>query len=279
MTRSGVRDMVLLTLGWAELPLSVSIDGAPADQRIVEPVPGVLLLVDGGWLLLDTGFNSALLRDPALRRRFHGNPRSRAVLPGPGEPLDEALSQAGIDIADVRAVGLSHLHHDHAGGLRHFTGVPVHCQRRELEFGLSTAAERHAVFRIDFDDPRHDWQLADGDTEIAPGVTAVLTAGHTPGHQSFVVDLDDSVGGGGFVLAFDAADLTRNIEEEVSVGGRVQASPEECVEQVRRLKSLAAARGYPLVPGHDPVVWPSLTRQVADRFGRPAAASPELLGG
>jgi N-acyl homoserine lactone hydrolase len=104
--------------------------------------------------------------------------------------------------------------------------------------------------------------------EIAPGVTAVLTAGHTPGHQSFVVDIDDSVGGGGLVLAFDAADLTENIVEEVSIGGRVDASPEECVEQVRRLASLAAGRGYPLVPGHDPQVWPRLTRETAERFGR-----------
>jgi N-acyl homoserine lactone hydrolase len=47
-------------------------------------------------------------------------------------------------------------------------------------------------------------------------VTAVLTAGHTPGHQSFVVDFDDSVGGGGLVLAFDAADLAaENIEHEL----------------------------------------------------------------
>jgi glyoxylase-like metal-dependent hydrolase (beta-lactamase superfamily II) len=148
----------------------------------------------------------------------------------------------------------------------------VHCQRRELEFGLSDEAEQHAIYRIDFDDPRHDWRLADGDVEIAPGVTAVLTAGHTPGHQSFVVDFDDSVGGGGLVLAFDAADLAvENIEQELPIGGRVYATPEECVEQVRRLKSIAAARGYPLVPGHDPLVWPALTRETAERFGRSPA--------
>ena len=35
-----------------------------------EPVPGVLLQTDGGWVLLDTGFNTALVRDPALYRRF-----------------------------------------------------------------------------------------------------------------------------------------------------------------------------------------------------------------
>jgi hypothetical protein len=67
-----------------------------------------------------------------------------------------------------------------------------------------------------------------------------------------VVDLDESVGAGGYVFAFDAADLTENIEQDVSIGGRVDATPEECVEQVRRLKAIAAERGYPLIPGHDP---------------------------
>jgi glyoxylase-like metal-dependent hydrolase (beta-lactamase superfamily II) len=74
------------------------------------------------------------------------------------------------------------------------------------------------------------------------------------------------------VLAFDAADLAvENIEQELPIGGRVYATPEECVEQVRRLKSIAAARGYPLVPGHDPLVWPALTRETAERFGRSPA--------
>lgn len=271
MGERGVREIVLLTLGWEDLPKAVSVEGADPAMRMREPVPGILLLCDGGWVLLDTGFNTALMRDAGLRRRYHGNPVHTAILPGPGEPLEEALAHAGIELADVHAVGLSHLHLDHAGGLRHFTGRPVHCQRRELEFGLSDRAEQHAVYRIDFDDPAHDWRLADGDVQIAPGVTAVSTPGHTPGHQSFVVDLDDTVGGGGFVFAFDAADLTENIEDDVSIGGRVDATPAECVEQVRKLKSLATQRGYTLVPGHDPVVWPALTHTLSQRFGRTAA--------
>lgn len=265
-----MRRVVPLTLGWVDLPRSVSIDGAPVGERLVEPVPAVLLLCDGGWLLLDTGFNPALIRDPQLRRRFHGDPDFRPILPGPGEPLEEALAGAGIGLDDIAAVAVSHLHYDHAGGLRHFAGrVPVHAQRAEVEYGLGPhpGAEREGIYRIDYDDPALDWRLADGDCDLAPGVRAVLTAAHTPGHQSFVVDLDPAAGGGGLVLAFDAADLTANIEQELAVGGRIGATAEQSIEAIRRLKAIAAGKGYPLVPGHDPVSWPRLTAEMAARFG------------
>jgi len=260
---------VLLTLGWEELPKSISVYGAPDDEIMREPVPGVLLELDGGWLLLDTGFNTALVRDHALRRRFFPDLEYLPVLPGAGEPVEEALERAGLDVDAVTSVAVSHLHADHAGALKLFAGrVPVHVQRRELEYGLSDhpEPERHSIFRCDFDDARIDWRLADGDTEIAPGVTAISTPGHTPGHQSFVVDLDDSVGGGGFVFAFDAADLTENIEHELAIGGFIDVEPEATVEPIRRLKALAAAKGYRLVPGHDPHVWPALTTEFENRF-------------
>jgi glyoxylase-like metal-dependent hydrolase (beta-lactamase superfamily II) len=196
MTAGGVRRVVLLTLGWEDLPKSVSVGGAPADERRCEPVPGVLLLCDGGWLLLDTGFNPALIRDSALRRRFHGDPGFQPILPGPGEPLEEALAEAGIAVEDIHAVGLSHLHNDHVGGLRHFAGrVPVHAQRAEVAYGLG-----------------------------------------------------------------------ENIEQELPIGGRVGVPPEATIEPIRRLKALAAQLDYPLIPGRDPVVWPRLTRELAQQF-------------
>jgi glyoxylase-like metal-dependent hydrolase (beta-lactamase superfamily II) len=271
LVRKGkVRRIILLTLGWEELPKSVSVYGAPPELRMREPVPGVLLQTDGGWVLLDTGFNTALVRDPALYRRFFPTVEYKPVLPGPGEPIEEVLFDIGVDIDDVHTVALSHLHHDHSGGLKLFAGkVPVHAQRRELEYGLSNhpEPEKNAIVRIDFDDPSIDWRLAEGEAEIAPGITAVPTYGHTPGHQSFVVELDESVGGDGFVFAFDAADLTENIEHELPIGGYIGVTPEETVEPIRKLKRLAADKGYQLIPGHDPHVWPELTQHFRDRFG------------
>jgi N-acyl homoserine lactone hydrolase len=268
---TGVRRIILLTLGYEELPKAVSVHGTPPGERLREPVPGILLECDGGWLLLDTGFNTALIRDPALYRRYYPSVEYLPVIASTGEPIEQALSDVGVDLDDIHAVALSHLHHDHAGGVKLFAGrVPVHAQRRELEYGMRNTPEpeKHAMARVDSDDPRIDWRLADGEEVIAPGVTVVPTYGHTPGHQSFVVELDASVGGGGFVFAFDAADLTENIEHELAIGGFVDVDPSETVEPIRRLKKLAAETGYELVPGHDPHVWPALTDRLAQRFAQ-----------
>ncbi|MEV6344178.1 N-acyl homoserine lactonase family protein [Actinoplanes sp. NPDC051851] len=272
----GVRRIIALTLGWEDLPKSASVHGGSRAERVREPVPGLLLETGDGWLLIDTGFNTALLRDPALRRRFYPSPNYQPELPGDGEPLEEALTAVGLRLDDVTAVALSHLHVDHAGGLKHFAGrLPVHIQRAELAYGTSNhpEPEKYSMARIDYDDPRIDWRFADGDVEIAPGVTALLTAGHTPGHQSFVVDLDPAVGGGGFVFACDAADLTENITEERAIGSFLGVTPEQTVEQIRKLKEVGARRGYRVIPGHDPIAWPELTAELGERFG-PMTARP-----
>jgi N-acyl homoserine lactone hydrolase len=144
----------------------------------------------------------------------------------------------------VVAVALSHLHYDHAGGLRHFAErVPVHCQRRELEYGLHGSRpdpQAYGIFRIDFDDPAIDWRLAEGDVELAPGVVAIPTYGHTPGHRSFMVTLG----------------------AELAVGGFVQCTPDDTVEAIRRLKAIAGEKGYRLVPGHDPIGWPAFAAEL-----------------
>lgn len=174
-----------------------------------------------------------------------------------GDSIERAFELVGVDPGEVVGVGLSHLHYDDAGGLRWFAEhAPVHCQRRELDDALSLRApEPAAMFRCDFDDRRIDWRLADGDVELAPGITAVATYGHTVGHQSFVVDLPD---GTGFVFAFDAADLQQNLDAEIAPGS-TPAGHDEAVESIQRLKAIGAERGYRVIPGQDPNVWPAFT--------------------
>lgn len=254
---TGVRRLIPLVLGWERLPKSYSVHGDESGEVIVEPVPAVLLDTDEGWTLIDTGMNTALMRDRPLYERLHG--RNHEIVPilppGDGEPLVEALAEHGLALTDVARVYLSHLHNDHAGGLRLLDrSVPVTVQRRELEYGMSDHPfpERHGMFRIDYDDPDIDWRLIDGDVELAPGVRTVFTPGHTPGHQSFVIDLPD---GKGYVLAFDAADLRENLERELPPGGFVHCEARDALASMMRLKEAAAQTDYPVLPGHDPQVW------------------------
>jgi glyoxylase-like metal-dependent hydrolase (beta-lactamase superfamily II) len=210
------------------------------------------------------------VRDAEWRRRR--GPEFETELVGPGglggtaDSLMAAFELVDVDPADVVAVAVSHFHYDHAGGLRHFAGrVPVYAQRAELEYARRATGpelEQHAYSRGDFDDPAIDWRPLDGDAEVVPGVIALLTAGHTPGHQSFAVAVDERHGGRGFVFAFDAADLQENLDHELAVGTTVDVDPETTIESIRRLKAIAAERGYRVVPGHDPDAWPAFTAEL-----------------
>ena len=272
----GVRRVVPMVFGWEHCSLTLSlplVEQARRLDRYRAPVPGLLLEVDGGWLLVDSGFNVPLVRDPSLHRRFWGDSGIEVELAGPEDrdPLEAAFELAGVDPRDVVGVCISHFHNDHSGGIRHFSGrAPVYVQRAEYDAATADArvAEAAAMFSIDWDDPNIDWRFLDGDAEIAPGVTAILTAGHTAGHQAFLVDLDPSVvddhAHPGYVFACDAADLQENIDDEhpVSAAEFAHQTLDMTVDSIRRMKALAAERGYRVLPGHDPVVWPEFAAEM-----------------
>src|SRR5919201_1821893 len=98
---------------------------------------------------------------------------------------------------DVVCVINTHLHFDHCGGNRLFAGTPTHVQRVERE------AAREPDYTIpewvEFDGATYVEH--DGEAEIVPGVRVLPTPGHTPGHQSVLVDTDDGL----VVVAGDVA--------------------------------------------------------------------------
>lgn len=132
----------------------------------------------GRWVLVDAGVGPA--DSPAA-----------PWCPVPGR-LPEALTEAGIAAADVEAVVLTHLHEDHVGWSLRAAGEPFFPQARYI-------VQRSETEALDRTDAVWDWVVeplracgqlheVSGQHRLGGGVTLLPTPGHTPGHQSVLVE-------------------------------------------------------------------------------------------
>ena len=102
----------------------------------------------------------------------------------------------------------THLHFDHCGGNRLFVGTPIHVQRiervaaREPDFTIPEWVEFEGATYVEHE----------GEAEIANGVRVLPTPGHTPGHQSVLVDTDDGL----VVLAGDVGYTWKQFDQSES---------------------------------------------------------------
>lgn len=252
--------LVPLVLGFEPICEAISVRGGSTFKHLMEPVTAAAVEFERGWVLLDGGFDPSRLRDPARRAASFDYENYLPIVP-PGDPLVDQVAEAGLDWHRLAAAAISHAHFDHTGAARLLRRVqPLLMQRREWEHVRTVPLERAAfLFHDDFDHTELTVALLDGDVELAPGLHVIDTAGHTPGHQSFVVELP----GRTVVLAGDAADLRANIERRLPTGST--AAPEDdprADAAIRRLADLNARADIEVWPGHDPEWGP--WREVVD---------------
>lgn len=138
-------------------------------------------------------FNASLLLD-----QVNGPMLIDTGLPGQHGIIDAALAEAGVGIADLKAVLLTHQDIDHIGSLNDIvtaTGATVFAGADEVRYIDGTEPPRFARPEILEQRPEMralvarftptlvDQPLADGTVlDIAGGVQVVFSPGHTPGH-------------------------------------------------------------------------------------------------
>ena len=107
----------------------------------------------------------------------------------------EALAAQNVSPEDVTDVVFTHLHFDHVGwatkkGQVVFGNATYRVHRADWDHFVAGAdAEPGAIRKLSPIEGR--LEFFDGDTEIAPGVTAREIAGHTPGSTMIVIDDGD----------------------------------------------------------------------------------------
>jgi glyoxylase-like metal-dependent hydrolase (beta-lactamase superfamily II) len=254
------RRLVPMVVGYEPIAEATSLHGGSRFRFLMEPVTAVAVVFDAGWVLVDGGFDPARVRDRAVRTASFDYENYTPIVP-PGDPLVDQIAEARLDPADLAAALLTHSHFDHTGAARLLSAdQPLLLQRREWQHVRETTDARgNFLFRGDLDRDGLTLGLLDGDTPLAEGLTAIDTSGHTPGHQSFVVELPEHT----VVLAGDAADLLDNIEREVRCGATVGVDgPAAADRAISRLASLHRTPSSEVWPAHDPdfPVWSALVR-------------------
>jgi glyoxylase-like metal-dependent hydrolase (beta-lactamase superfamily II) len=183
------------------------------------------------------------------------------------------LEAAGIDLAEVTDVVLTHMHFDHVGGLlvdgvkdRLRPDLRIHVSAAEVKFwgapdfsrtamppALADLARRAAKQFLN--EYRSQLRPFEEEYEVAPGVVVSRTGGHTPGHS--VVRL--ASGGDRLMFAGDAIFPVSFDHPEWHNG--FEHDPEEATRvRVRLLRELVAT-GASLVATHMP--FPSVGRVAA----------------
>lgn len=174
----------------------------------------VTLIKGENPLLIDTGFEGETNTDEYHEKKNH-------------EKLRWLLSSVGLTPEDITYVFFTHLHRDHTGNYRLF---------RNATFFMS-------AYEYDRCPIRNSEPLDDGD-EIMEGVNVLYTPGHTRGHASVQVDLEEKI-----VVAGDAlVSLTYLLKGKFWCYNPDYYSDEASRESLRRILDAA---DY-IIPGHGP---------------------------
>lgn len=212
-------------------------------------------------LVLRSG-DQTILVDAGLGGEFPGFPRA-------GQ-FPRRLEGAGIDLASVTDVVLTHMHMDHVGGLlvegvrnRLRPDLRIHVAAAEVEFWSSPDFSHTAmptpvpkvlrrVAKQFLDTYQGQLRIFAEEAEVAPGVSVHRTGGHTPGHSVVRVTSGGDrlifAGDAIFPVGFDHPDWHNGFEHD----------PEESVRVRVDLLREAAASGALLVATHLP--FPSVGR-------------------
>ena len=219
------------------------------------PVPWFLIKHPEGDVIIDGGMPI----EAALDKHKHWGNVVEAYDPvmKASEWCKEVVKSVNTNPEDVKYVIQTHLHLDHSGAIGHFPNATHITQRVEYDYAFNPDwFSQPAYVRADFDKPNIRWKFLQGRKTdfydvFGDGVIKIIfTPGHTPGHQSVLVNLPKT----GHMLFTGDACYTGDHWCDKCLPGLV-ASASDAADSVKKLRKVAKDHNAKVVWGHDPVTW------------------------
>lgn len=164
---------------------------ADAANRIPMAARALLIRWPEGTVLVDTGNGTKM---PEKQRQIYALDTSRYS-------LESSLHRLGLCPEDIRAVILTHLHFDHAGGgtrydehgelIPTFPKARYYVQREQLQWARQpTEKDRASFIQEDFEPlvAAGLMELLDGEGQLFPGIRLLVVHGHTRAMQLVLVE-------------------------------------------------------------------------------------------
>ncbi|MCC2642757.1 MAG: uncharacterized protein K0S45_3170 [Nitrospira sp.] len=235
----------------------------PADEsnRIPLSLTCLLIRAHGKNILVDTGLGD---KEDAKFRSMFAVERTAT--------LQECLAQRGLSRSDIHIVINTHLHFDHAGGntvregndgalMPAFPKATYCVQQGEYDDAVHSNERTRASYRRANFTPvmqLNQWEFLHGDTELLPGITTVVTAGHTRFHQSVKVESEGRV-------AFFLGDLIPTVSHlPLPYIMGYDLDPVQTLDSKRWVLDQAFEENWLLLFEHDPLIQAGHVRKDAE---------------
>lgn len=236
---------------WKITPLDLGALDVPCTNMLYNDTRGIR--IDApiiAWLLTETETNRHVLvdtgacDDPDWGRKYH-NPCKRNRI---NQYLPVALKEQGTDPESIDTILLTHLHWDHAYGVRHCPNAKVYVQREELLYAVDPTHKDAKIYETTiktqipyFMEYFNRLEVIGGDMEIEPGIGVIVLPGHSPGSQGVLVDTPQ----GRCLIAGDIINVVENLTDRIP--GSLYMDMDVCLRSFEK----AAASADLVLPAHD----------------------------
>lgn len=238
----------VLYLGRMEFPKFRLVE-TPDEQEMVKS-PAVAILIQHptlGNLLYDTG-NSPDYATAYTKEMLHDYPLVECI------SIKDALAAKGLTPDDIDKIIISHLHFDHAGGLKDFVGTKAiqhvlvsEADLKQAYFSVMTG-NGGAYIRSLFDVEGVQFETINETTALAEDLTLFIQEAHTPGVIGMILKTEHS---GTIITTSDTVYTADSYRDELPPGGTINATTDEFFDNLRRIKEMEKEYNATLLFGHD----------------------------